>query len=567
MLRKEIPMNATQRTTLALAALSAIHLAGPASAAFDDVYFVQVSPDEVGTPIGYQTWRAVARFTDPTDTVFSVHGQAGGTPLTFFTSDPAGLKNLDDFCQGLHAEDFPTSPMCAAWDSYVTIGHTSSAGLDTETSPGFLGGGAGVLIQGKTFTEPGDEGWYDSNPGSFWVAGPDLEIVIAQFTVGVGHSVELGGMIDGTHSFSPAPYSEAFFAVGEPSGTPGWNRRVGALTTSASGSGGLTTIRVHVEAEARDISAPIDLSTRVLFMVNGIPVSDLIELDLTASPVPGDGSGPCDLDCDLGDVCYCHGFPPDCSCGPWIGIAETETPLAPGDEIMVLLRPSPGAAPEDDTSDDSKLTTYLGDQLYYNRRVEASLDGVVLSVRPVILANYDGRLRLGADLDVLVNDVLVATYDSHIIDDLLWSQCATVACDDTVACVMDPAGPYYGTCQEDDDGPLVCSCQYHPEPGPVPIPIGDLASPGDVVSVVLRPVPGALPELPGFEDDDIDRITVPPATCQADVDGNLVVDFQDLLAILAEWGPCAGCPEDIDGNDIVDFQDLLIVLATWGPCP
>ncbi len=27
-----------------------------------------------------------------------------------------------------------------------------------------------------------------------------------------------------------------------------------------------------------------------------------------------------------------------------------------------------------------------------------------------------------------------------------------------------------------------------------------------------------------------------------------------------------GGPEDLDGNGVVDFGDLLIVLAAWGPC-
>jgi hypothetical protein len=56
------------------------------------------------------------------------------------------------------------------------------------------------------------------------------------------------------------------------------------------------------------------------------------------------------------------------------------------------------------------------------------------------------------------------------------------------------------------------------------------------------------------------------AGCAADFDGDTTVDFDDLLSLLANWGPCVGCPEDIDGNDLVDFQDLLLLLSTWGPC-
>ena len=54
--------------------------------------------------------------------------------------------------------------------------------------------------------------------------------------------------------------------------------------------------------------------------------------------------------------------------------------------------------------------------------------------------------------------------------------------------------------------------------------------------------------------------------CPADVDDSGTVDFADLLAVLAAWGPCPGCKEDIDGSGTVDFADLLAVLAAWGPC-
>ncbi|MBT8486681.1 MAG: hypothetical protein HKO59_04295 [Phycisphaerales bacterium] len=54
--------------------------------------------------------------------------------------------------------------------------------------------------------------------------------------------------------------------------------------------------------------------------------------------------------------------------------------------------------------------------------------------------------------------------------------------------------------------------------------------------------------------------------CFPDLDGSDDVGFADLLAVIAEWGPCAGCPEDLDGSGDVGFSDLLKVLARWGPC-
>ena len=41
----------------------------------------------------------------------------------------------------------------------------------------------------------------------------------------------------------------------------------------------------------------------------------------------------------------------------------------------------------------------------------------------------------------------------------------------------------------------------------------------------------------------------------------------DLLALLAQWG-CTTCPaEDLDANGIVDIDDLLAIMANWGDCP
>jgi hypothetical protein len=58
----------------------------------------------------------------------------------------------------------------------------------------------------------------------------------------------------------------------------------------------------------------------------------------------------------------------------------------------------------------------------------------------------------------------------------------------------------------------------------------------------------------------------PAAPCPADVNGDLVVDVLDLLAVLAAWGATSG-PEDINGDGVVDVLDLLELLAGWGPCP
>jgi hypothetical protein len=74
-------------------------------------------------------------------------------------------------------------------------------------------------------------------------------------------------------------------------------------------------------------------------------------------------------------------------------------------------------------------------------------------------------------------------------------------------------------------------------------------------------------DTPGVANADCDA---EPVVCPGDVNGDEVVDFQDLLSLLAAFGPCdpgAPCPADFDASGSVDFQDLLTLLAAYGPCP
>ena len=51
-----------------------------------------------------------------------------------------------------------------------------------------------------------------------------------------------------------------------------------------------------------------------------------------------------------------------------------------------------------------------------------------------------------------------------------------------------------------------------------------------------------------------------------DVDGDGLVGFTDLLAVLNAWGgcpDCEACPADVDGDCMVGFGDVLVVLQGW----
>jgi hypothetical protein len=65
----------------------------------------------------------------------------------------------------------------------------------------------------------------------------------------------------------------------------------------------------------------------------------------------------------------------------------------------------------------------------------------------------------------------------------------------------------------------------------------------------------------------------PVDACPADIapspNGNGIVDVDDLLAIINDWGRCVGCAADIappGGNGMVDVDDLLKVINDWGFC-
>jgi outer membrane protein assembly factor BamB len=59
---------------------------------------------------------------------------------------------------------------------------------------------------------------------------------------------------------------------------------------------------------------------------------------------------------------------------------------------------------------------------------------------------------------------------------------------------------------------------------------------------------------------------VPPPAIPGDANGDGIVNFGDVLAVIAAWGPCAGaCPEDLNADGTVSFADVLVIIANWSP--
>ena len=59
--------------------------------------------------------------------------------------------------------------------------------------------------------------------------------------------------------------------------------------------------------------------------------------------------------------------------------------------------------------------------------------------------------------------------------------------------------------------------------------------------------------------------------CEADVSppdgGDRVVNIDDLLAVITNWGALGPNPGDANHNGITNIDDLLAVINSWGRCP
>jgi hypothetical protein len=74
-----------------------------------------------------------------------------------------------------------------------------------------------------------------------------------------------------------------------------------------------------------------------------------------------------------------------------------------------------------------------------------------------------------------------------------------------------------------------------------------------------------------------DQFLVPPLltvrantsiTCVGDTDFNDVVNVDDMLMVLSQFGPCPnGCSGDFNDDGAVTIDDLLALIGAWGPCP
>jgi len=59
----------------------------------------------------------------------------------------------------------------------------------------------------------------------------------------------------------------------------------------------------------------------------------------------------------------------------------------------------------------------------------------------------------------------------------------------------------------------------------------------------------------------------PVFTCIEDVVPNGIIDTNDVLLILSQYGCLSGCSTDVNGDGAVTISDVLAVLSVFGqPC-
>jgi len=184
-----------------------------------------------------------------------------------------------------------------------------------------------------------------------------------------------------------------------------------------------------------------------------------------------------------------------------------------------------------------------------------------LSINPFQVATfpeltYDSWFTIG-DTDSLENEIVIVTLDDSFenwdnggelnINDLFGSSIFAPAAGDTEQNSPDPNGR---------------------------VLIGQFTSSGNITgcfNLQIRRLneDGTIfdPEGPAnFEDATFNLCfdTSNAGTCSADFDVNGVVDINDLLSLLAEYGCLENCVTDLDGDDVVGASDLLVFLVAFG---
>ncbi len=382
--------------------------------------------------------------------------------------------------------------------------------------------------------------------------------------------------------------------------SPGeWNRRVRSIVPQHTAGAPDSFFDIFVDWTidlAGATSAPSELGVELELSINGVPLATQTHEDCVIWEISdaGGGQADCTVSADScgtlvhnGESATAHIDSPfgTCSLSPMTAVFPA-VELQPEDEIMVLLRPAPGTLPEPDDQDDVGILIFGS----WNRRlvsvdVEPSAAGGPDTYdvsAEVVLEMHSGSsnvmLPLGIDTEPYAGDpcceeacccppcscteegcggggsfdsffdiFIDAGEDRFIVDPVCDGTCDTTC---GQVCQINNPEMMAMTCDPDD-----CICRSEPfvltwEAIPV--------DPGGELVIILKPVPGALPELPGFPDDEetipVPRICDDLSDC-ADLDDDGVRDNGCV------WWECT---DSVCVDTAIQFADMG---GQFGTCP
>lgn len=379
-----------------------------------------------------------------------------------------------------------------------------------------------------------------------------------------------------------AAAAPALLTAGLPAQTIDWNRRVVevAVTPSAA-AGSIYDITVIWEVVLGQATIPLDLSLGVQLLVNSAPAgTQFHQVGIDPGPIAAcaDNKQDCAGNCgsgtldgqDLVLICFlkgdCNAVTCNCECGFYRSAVFPGVAIAAGDQITAMLVPATGALPELDQSDDSRSVAFAGSPIFWNRRLDAvglaaGGEYEVAIAWDVAVSGLTGEADLSTVIDVAVDGTTIASFTAcgdqitipptNFCGGCTGQTCGTAHCgggSTPMSCgiVESPLMDFCG-CASDTYGVVV----------PLLIPVCAHCE----IEVLLRPAPGALPELAAFASDDAMSFVVCPWDCG---DNNGSVGIVDFLGLLSQWGQAGGSC-DLDGGG-VGITDFLALLAEWGPC-
>lgn len=346
---------------------------------------------------------------------------------------------------------------------------------------------------------------------------------------------------DSINSNRRAIYASILFAgvgaadvLAQPS--PAWNRRLTGIALTADEAGGFdVTAQWRIDLEGSS-SAPVELGTAVDLSVNGGAPTTTESEDCLIWDIVGPFGPICAGQPD-GTICgsaSISGTPVDLTCD-----AETETcstpvltgsfpiaALADGDEITALLSPTAAAMSDSLPNDDDDGLLTFGS---WNRKI-VSVDVAPtpgggpnqFDVSAEVVLEIDGDSTVPLDLSIDTEPAADECCQEACCCPSCSTECNGGGCGGNNNLVISNIGasgksiappctgpPCGGACATGTHNGTILTLSCDPSDcicrsGPVILTwTGLTLLPNDDVFVILRPAPGALPELPPFDDDSM----------------------------------------------------------------